>query len=318
MPLSYRAVCAASLMLFAGPIAPAQDAPAVAAPWPVTERAFPEGWVFTPGFSADGETAWLVAWADALNIFEPQRLYQLEHEAQGWGAPERLLVAPDALKDWPTPGDAPGTLFLTIATQTDFGRGRIDDFDLWRVDLTRPGLPRERLDGPDLNRAKTPETATRGVAHNEFGAQLTEAGDLWFWSERAGAAGRRDIFIARANGEGGWGTPEEFVFNTPGRESHPWVSNDGRTVIFTSDRPGGYGRDDLWITRRGPDGRWGDPVNLGAGVNSAFNDEAARVRPGPETLFFASDRPIPGARRAQGFRVWTAPAGAWVDLGDAP
>jgi len=68
---------------------------------------------------------------------------------------------------------------------------------------------------------------------------------------------------------GAWQTPVNLggVVNGAGNELPRWISDDGRTLLFNSDRPGGQGSVDMWYTvYRG--GAWQAPVNLGPAVNS--------------------------------------------------
>jgi hypothetical protein len=72
---------------------------------------------------------------------------------------------------------------------------------------------------------------------------------LFFASPRPGGQGDRDIWVARrATADDDWGTPVNLgpMVNSPSTDSGPSISPDGRTLYFYSDRPGGYGDDDLW------------------------------------------------------------------------
>ncbi len=101
-----------------------------------------------------------------------------------------------------------------------------------------------------------------------------------------------------------WGPPQNLgPINTSGRESLPALSRNGHLLYFTSDRPGGFGGFDIWVSeradRRDPLG-WQAPVNLGSGVNTAgaelgpapFEDHSTQTF----TLYFYAIRPGTGAR----------------------
>ena len=63
-------------------------------------------------------------------------------------------------------------------------------------------------------------------------------------------------------------------------------------LYFTSDRPGGNGNGDLWVTRRATvDSEWGTPVNLGTLVNSAYEDGCQSLSSNGLELYFISSRP---------------------------
>jgi Tol biopolymer transport system component len=72
----------------------------------------------------------------------------------------------------------------------------------------------------------------------------------------------------------------------------PSISADGLTLFFTSTRSGGYGQEDLWVTKRsGLSEPWGQPENLGAAINSSAPDLAAGISADGLWLFFTSIRP---------------------------
>jgi Tol biopolymer transport system component len=75
--------------------------------------------------------------------------------------------------------------------------------------------------------------------------------------------------------------------NTKYWESHGFVSEDGEQLIFASDRPGGFGGLDLYISRK-MEGDWGTPVNLGPKINTPFNEDRPFLINKGRTLFFSS------------------------------
>ena len=105
--------------------------------------------------------------------------------------------------------------------------------------------------------------------------------------------------MQRASLDAPWGTPQNLGpnINGPATDQCPHLSADGLTLIFASDRPGGSGGNDLYIThRRNPrdDFGWDVPENLGSGVNSASSDATPGTFEddnGNFTLYFASSRP---------------------------
>lgn len=91
-----------------------------------------------------------------------------------------------------------------------------------------------------------------------------------------------------------WSAPVNLgpVVNTPVRDDNPTISADGLSLYFGSDRPGGQGSTDVWVTRRAsPNSPWGPPVNLGPPVNTAFVDGAPSLSPDGHVLFIHSNRP---------------------------
>ncbi len=66
---------------------------------------------------------------------------------------------------------------------------------------------------------------------------------------------------------------------------------DGRSLYVTSNRPGGFGGDDIYITTRGADGKWGPLVNVGQPINGPGDDRCATWTPDLKIFLFDSDRP---------------------------
>ena len=80
-------------------------------------------------------------------------------------------------------------------------------------------------------------------------------------------------------------------FNTSALDGCPFISPDGKKFFMASTRPGGLGGIDIWVATREKDGDpWGEPVNVGAPVNSAANDFCPTMARDGHTLFFVSNR----------------------------
>lgn len=78
--------------------------------------------------------------------------------------------------------------------------------------------------------------------------------------------------------------------NTESYETHASLSPDGKTLYFSSNRPGGFGDLDIYMSHRDEEtGDWGPPINLGENINSPFNENAPFLSADGKTLFFTSD-----------------------------
>ncbi len=102
--------------------------------------------------------------------------------------------------------------------------------------------------------------------------------------------GRCDLFVTYREGTR-WTPPENLgrTVNSPHWESQPALSADGQTLFFVSDRPGGYGQSDLYISIQQEDGQWSSPKNAGKNLNTAGQELAPFLHVNGSTLFFASD-----------------------------
>ena len=83
--------------------------------------------------------------------------------------------------------------------------------------------------------------------------------------------------------------PLPAPINLPGHESlAPFVTTNGLTLYFTSDRPGGYGKYDIWVAERSStDAPWGEPVNLGPTINTDAPDGLPTLSADELTLYFS-------------------------------
>ena len=77
--------------------------------------------------------------------------------------------------------------------------------------------------------------------------------------------------------------------NTQHYETHACVSADGTKLFFSSNRAGGYGDLDIYVSERVPGGDWGPATNLGPNINSRFNENTPFVTTDGNTLYFSSE-----------------------------
>ena len=104
---------------------------------------------------------------------------------------------------------------------------------------------------------------------------------------------RLKIYTAAKKGEGNWGVPTELSFCENNSDAcHPSISVDGDKLYFSSNRLGGYGGMDLYVSERS-NGVWGKPTNLGPKVNTPKNEVFPYVH-ADGTLFYSSNG-LPGS-----------------------
>jgi OmpA-OmpF porin, OOP family len=102
--------------------------------------------------------------------------------------------------------------------------------------------------------------------------------------------GSCDLFESRKVGTE-WSEPRNLGqnVNTAEWESQPSLSADGRTLYFVSDRRGGLGRRDIWITTLNSNGEWTKAKNIGAPVNTVYDEISPFIHVNNRSLFFASN-----------------------------
>jgi len=76
--------------------------------------------------------------------------------------------------------------------------------------------------------------------------------------------------------------------NSESWESQACISCDGRVLYFSSNRPGGLGGTDIWVSVKQKDGTWSNPSNLGAPINTDKDEESPFISNDGNRLFFSS------------------------------
>jgi Tol biopolymer transport system component len=140
-------------------------------------------------------------------------------------------------------------------------------------------------------------TPLKGVnsGASEWHLSMTDDGVIYFASERelGTSAWNGDIYMGVAEGDSFVNvTKLPYPINTEYHESDPLIAPDGSFLIFHSNRPGGFGGEsmgvvhcDLYISFN-EDGKWTDPVNMGAKINTTGIEMAPALTPDGKYLLF--------------------------------
>ena len=99
-----------------------------------------------------------------------------------------------------------------------------------------------------------------------------------------------DIYITARNKSGSYGELMDLGknINTKYNEAGATISQSGDTMFFASDRPGGLGGFDIYMSIKLPDETWGIPVNIGAPVNTENDENYPYITAEATTLYFSS------------------------------
>lgn len=127
---------------------------------------------------------------------------------------------------------------------------------------------------------------------NEGAQSITADGFKMVYAacNRKEGMGRCDLYFSSKKGEK-WskaynpGPP----LNTPDMETQPCYSADGRQVYFVSNRAGGHGNFDIWMSNLSPSGLWSEPINLGDSINTPGAEQSPFLHSDGKTLYFSSD-----------------------------
>jgi hypothetical protein len=138
------------------------------------------------------------------------------------------------------------------------------------------------------NSWQTPRNISPKINTNEHEASIALSPDgqqLFIYSSLDAGT----ILTSYLNGEE-WSAPENLGenINTRYRETDASLTADGKYLYFTSDRPGGYGGIDIYISEKQEDGNWGKAKNLGPTINTSSDEDGPFIHQDGVTLLFSS------------------------------
>jgi len=256
--------------------------PALFAPGVVsTPNAVELNGVFSPDFSEFFFTRTTVRPGGGEGV---SRMHRSVLGADGvWSAPEHVQVWPDDATslavDMAYSPDGERLYFLGDHPHERTG-GKAN-LDIWVTERTPDG-------GWSLARPVEPPVWTE---HSETYPAVTPDGGLQFSSSRpGGVGGSRDLWRAASDEQGGFLEPVNMgePVNSEFTESDSCVAPDGSYIVITSDRAGGPGNHDLYVSFRGGEaGEWSEPKLLGHGMNTIDTDYCPMVTPDGKFLFFS-------------------------------
>jgi len=178
--------------------------------------------------------------------------------------------------------------------------------DIFRVTYN---LQKNRWDKPLL----VDELQQINTFDEEGAASFDSKGSTMYFTRcRYDKSQERGAEVYTANELSGvWGNPIRLEI---GKDSlmvaHPSISQDGKTMYFVSDRPGGMGNKDIWMAQNEGGDKWGKAVNLGTEINTKGDEMFPYIRDNGE-LYFASNA-HPGLGGFDIFKAAKDKDGKWV------
>jgi outer membrane protein OmpA-like peptidoglycan-associated protein len=150
----------------------------------------------------------------------------------------------------------------------------------------------------NINGEWTPARKVEGINDPVYwDSQPSLASDgrtLYFASDRKGGRGGVDLYVTVKDPVTGvWSKPENMgpVINTQGDEKSPFIHSDFQTLYFSSDGHPGVGGFDIFLSRKGDDGKWSEPKNIGIPINTERDDLGFFVSTDGHLGYFASNEP---------------------------
>jgi len=226
-----------------------------------------------PAFSPDGNEIFFTIvnsdWSQG-KILHSQRRYGC------WSEPDTAVFSKNSYINWES--------FISPDGNRQFfasNRPPSLNMDIWMVERKADSAWSNpiRLNNPVNSNAE------------DGSACVTNNGNLYFKSLRDGGTGGSWLYRAKLEGSS-YSQVESLgnIIKTGPRETEPFIAGDESYLIFISEtRAGGFGGWDLWISFKRKDNSWSDPVNMGADINSAFDEYGPRVSPDGNNLFFTRE-----------------------------
>lgn len=163
-------------------------------------------------------------------------------------------------------------------------------FDIYVINKTEGGWSNPILLNDSVNSKFSDFYATMSLNRNIYFTRRTES---------------NDIYVSRfENGEYRKAVPVSLSINTVSAESNPYISPGEEYLIFFSDRPGGFGDSDLYISFQ-KNGTWNKPQNLGSQINTAIAEFCPGIFDNGKYFYF-SRTAVEGNKRIENiYRIKT-------------
>lgn len=113
---------------------------------------------------------------------------------------------------------------------------------------------------------------------------------LYFISNRPNGYGGSDIWFSKLQKDSSWGVPENLgpIVNSRKDDISPYIHPDDQTLYFASEGLPGMGKLDIYFSKRGNDGQWETPVNLGYPINTEKDESSLFVNLSGRIAMFSS------------------------------
>ncbi|TLV03936.1 PD40 domain-containing protein [Dyadobacter luticola] len=272
--LSAQNIPAKSMYLNQNP--PGQTA-AVFAPGLVSSK---EHYEYGSTFSKDGKELFY-----AVIINDKPQIRCIKFEENAWSAPKTIIGSDKYEHNDPFLSPDQNRLYF-ISDRAMDGKGEKKDFDIWYIERTSDGWSDKPVSaGPGINTPK-----------NEYYMSFTNDGTMYFSSNGGtdmATDKNYDIKSAKySKGEFQSSVKLPKEINTEHYEADVFVSPDEQYVIFCTERPGNFGKGDLYISFKTKTGEWLPAKNMGNKINNEGYEFCPFVTSDGKYLFFSRDGEI--------------------------
>ena len=242
-----------------------------------------EAQVFAPGVISTGHEAGITFTPDGKTLYfarrvdrkQPAHIYR-SHSVEGvWQAPQEVLLGGDTWFDLdPCISPDGNRLFFVSSRSRDGVTANKVTMHLWVAD--RNGVE-----------WGTPKWVDNVNSESKDGTPtVTRDGTLYLFSDRKDGPNKDSIYESKLV-SGKYTTPVLLPppINSGTSDTSPFISPNGKVLLFYSTRSGGLGDADIYVSFR-KHGKWSEPFNLGPVVNSSVEEDNPVVSPDGKQLFF--------------------------------
>jgi OOP family OmpA-OmpF porin len=174
-------------------------------------------------------------------------------------------------------------LYFTITSNNQNAGGIRDHGDIWVSTLTETGWSPPVHTGPGINNS----------LHNVIAGFSADGNKMYLmnhYSPDGAPVTTQGISVSKRTAEG-WSRPENIVipyFKNRSAYQAGYISSDAQVLVFSADSYGSRGAEDIYVSFQSG-GKWSEPINIGASVNTIDQDVCPTLSPDKKRLFFASN-----------------------------
>jgi OmpA-OmpF porin, OOP family len=176
------------------------------------------------------------------------------------------------------------TLFFTIANHAQNVGGLRDPGDIWVSTWTGEAWTEPRHAGTVIN-----DKAYNAVVG--FSADGHQMFLVSHYSSSGVAATTQGISVSELK-NGSWSRPQNIAipyFQNKSSFQSGFITPDGSVLVYSAETYGSYGVEDIYVSRKGSDGRWSEPKNLGRTINTSFQEVSPSLSSDGRTLYFSTN-----------------------------
>ena len=225
-------------------------------------------------FSADGKEFYY-----AVNVGKKPEIHVVKFQNNAWTKPSTVIVHEKYGYNDPFLSPDGKKLFFISDRALD-GKGDVKDIDIWYIERMKEGWSEPINAGSGINTDK-----------NEYYISFTKKGTMYFSSNGGTTAESKKNYDVRTsefrNGKFQLSTKLSEAINTAHYEADVFIAPDEKYIVYCSERPGGKGKGDLYISFKNEKGEWQPAKNMDSPVNTEGYEFCPFVTSDGKYFFFS-------------------------------